>query len=80
MQAGGNIGFRIPHTIFAGFGNVILIDAQGCFLRRVNGRFCGKCRSHQAEGHERRHQQRQYAMDLFHAQFVSFLMLDLLQK
>ena len=79
VQAGGDVGFSIPYAIFAGFGNVIFIDTQGCFLAGVNGRL-GKCRSHQAEGHERRHQQRQNAMDLFHVQLISFVMLDFLQK
>ena len=72
MQAGGNVGFRIPHAIFAGFGNVIFIDTQGCFLRRINGRL-GKCRSNEAQGHNGGHEHGEYAMDLFHLVF-SFVM------
>ena len=79
MQAGGNIGFCVPHAVLAGLGNVIFINVQGCFLRRINGRL-GKCRSNEAQGHNGGHQQRQYAMDLFHVQFFSFINSDFLQK
>ena len=79
MQAGGNVGFRIPHAIFAGFGNVIFIDTQGCFLRQINGRFCGKCRSNETQGHNGGHEHGEYAMDLFHL-VVSFVNSDFLQK
>ena len=79
MQAGGNVGFCIPHAIFAGFGDVIFIDTQGCFLRRINGRFCGKCHSNEAQGHNGGHEHGEYAMDLFHL-VVSFVNSDFLQK
>ena len=78
MQAGGNIGLHIPRAVVAGLGDVILVDAQGCFFAGVDGRL-GKCRCHEADGHERRQNQCHYAMDLFHS-VVSFLMLDFLQK
>jgi len=74
MQTCGDIRFCVPHAIFAGFGNVVLINGERRLLAGVDGRFRSKCRSHQANGHERRHQQRQYAMDSFHVQFVSFVM------
>ena len=65
MQTGGNVGLRVPHAVRAGLGDIVLINRKRRLLAGVNGSL-GKCRSHQAEGHERRHQQRQYAMDLFH--------------
>lgn len=81
-QAGGNVGLGIPRTVVAGLGDVVLVDAQGCFLAGVDGRrriCCGKCRRHQADGHKRRQQQCPYAMDLFHLVF-SFVKSDFLQK
>ena len=79
MQAGGNVGFRIPRAIFAGCGDVILVDRKGCFLCRVDCRLCERC-GDEAQSHNNGHEQREHAMDLFHVQFVSFLMLDFLQK
>ena len=75
MQAGGNVGFRIPHAIFAGFGNVIFIDTQGCFLRQINGRFCGKCRSNEAQCHNGGHEHGEYTMDFFHVQLFSLFII-----
>ena len=80
MQAGGDVGFRIPHAIFAGFGDIVLVNGERRLFAGVNGRFCGKCRSNEAQGHNGGHEHGEYAMDLFHVQFVSFLMIDFLQK
>ena len=83
MQACADVGLHIPRTVFAGRGDVVLIDAQGCFFAGVDGRrriCCGKCRGQQAEGHKCCQQQRYYAMVLFHVQLFSFLILDFLQK
>ena len=68
MQTGRDVGFCVPYTIRAGLGDIVLINRKRRFLAGVNGRFCGKCRS-QSEGHEHRHQQRQYATNLFHLVF-----------
>lgn len=43
MQAGGNIRLHIPHAVRAGLGDVVLIDAQGCFLCGVDGRLRERC-------------------------------------
>ena len=80
MQAGGNIGLRVPRAVRAGLGDVVLIDIQGRLFRGVNGGFHGERRGHEADGHKRRQQQRHYAMDLFHVQLFSFLNSDFLQK
>ena len=74
MQAGGNVGLRVPHAVRAGLGDVVLIDAQRCFLAGV-----GKCRGDEAQSHNSGHEHGQYAMDLFHL-VLSFLMLDFSQK
>ena len=79
MQTGGKIRFSVPHAVLAGLGDVIFIDTQGCFLRRINGRFCGKCRSNETQGHNGGHEHGEYAMDLFHL-VVSFVNSDFLQK
>ena len=78
VQAGGNIGLHIPRTLCAGRGDVVFVDAQERLFAGVNGRL-GKSRSHQADDHERRQQQRQYTMDLFHL-VVSSVKSDFLQK
>ncbi len=70
MQASADIGLSIPHAVVAGFGDVVFVDAQGRLSAGVNGRL-GKCCGDKAEGHERRYQQRQYAMGLFHVQLFS---------
>ena len=83
MQAGADIGFRVPRAVLAGHGDVVFIDVQGRFLAGVDGRrriCCGERRGHQADDHKRRQQQRHYAMDLFHVQLFSFLNSDFLQK
>ena len=78
MQAGGNVGLRVPHAVRAGLGDVVLIDAQRCFLAGVDGRL-GKYRGDEAQSHNSGHEQREHAMDLFHL-VVSFIKLDFLQK
>ena len=78
MQAGGNVGLRVPRAIVAGLGDVVLIDAQGCFFAGVDGRL-GKCRGDEAQSHDSGHEHGQYAMDLFHL-VVSFIKSDFLQK
>jgi len=77
MQAGGNVGFRIPRAIFAGCGDVILVDRKGCFLCRVDCRLCERC-GDEAQSHNNGHEQREHAMDLFHLEF-SFIS-NFLQK
>ena len=79
MQAGGDVGFRIPRTVRTGFRDIVLVDVQGRLPAGVEGRRCEGC-SHQGEGHERCQQQRQYTMDLFHVQWFSFFKSDFLQK
>ena len=78
MQPSADVGLHIPRAIVAGLGDVILVDAQRCFLAGVDGRFCERC-GDKAQSHDSGHEHGQYAMDLFHL-LVSFLMLDFLQK
>ena len=80
MQVGADIGFCVPRAVRAGRGDIVLVDVQGRSLAGVDGRLCGKCRGHEADGHKCRQQQRYYAMVLFHVQLFSFLILDFLQK
>ena len=78
MQAGGNVGLRVPRAVIAGLGDVVFVDGKGCFLAGVDGRL-GKCCGDEAQSHDSDQEHGPYAMDLFHL-VVSFLMLDLLQK
>ena len=78
MQAGGNVGLRVPRAIAAGRGDVVLIDAQGCFFAGIDGRLCERC-GDEAQSHDSGHEHGQYAMDLFHLVF-SFIKSDFLQK
>lgn len=76
-QAGGNVGLGIPRTVVAGLGDVVFIDAQGCFFAGIDDRrriCCGKCRGDEAQSHDSGHEHGQYAMDLFHVQPFSFVM------
>ena len=75
MQAGGNVGFRIPRTLRAGSGDVVLVDGKGGVLCGVDGRFCERC-GDEAQSHNNGHEHGQYAMDLFHLVF-SFISIFL---
>ena len=70
MQACADVGLRVPRAVIAGLGDVILVDAQGCFFAGVDGRF-GKCRGDEAQSHNNGHEHGQYAMDFFHLVFSS---------
>ena len=37
MQAGGNVGLRVPRAVIAGLGDVILVDTQGRFFAGMVG-------------------------------------------
>ena len=75
MQAGGNVGLGIPRAVFAGCGDVILIDTQGCFLAGVDDRLCERC-GDETQSHNNGHEQREHAMDLFHL-VLSFISIFL---
>lgn len=75
MQAGGNVGLRVPRAIAAGRGDVVFIDGKGCFLAGVDDRLCERC-GDEAQSHNNGHEQCQYAMDLFHL-VVSFISIFL---
>ena len=36
MQAGGNVGLRVPRAVIAGLGDVILVDTQGRFFAGIS--------------------------------------------
>ena len=55
MQAGGNVGFRIPRTLRAGSGDVVLVDGKGGVLCGVDGRFCERC-GDEAQSHDSGHE------------------------
>ena len=75
VQAGGDVGFSIPRAVIAGLGDVVLVDAQGCFFAGIDGRFCERC-GDEAQSHNNGHEHGQYAMDLFHLVF-SFISIFL---
>ena len=74
VQAGGNVGFRIPRTLRAGSGDVVLVDGKGGVLCGVDGRFCERC-GDEAQSHDGGHEHGQYAMDLFHVQLFSLFII-----
>jgi len=76
VQAAGNVGFRIPRTVAAGRGDVVLVDGKGCFFAGVDGRL-GKCHGDEAQSYNNGHEQCQYAMDLFHLLFSLFIIFEL---
>ena len=74
MQTGGNIGLHIPRAVIAGLGDVVLVDAQGCFFAGVDSRL-GKCRGDEVQSHDSGHEHGQYTMDLFHVQLFSLFII-----
>ena len=76
MQPSADVGLSIPRAVAACLGDVVLVDRKGCLFAGVDGRL-GKCRGDEAQCHNSGHEQREYAMDLFHLVFSLSIIFEL---